>query len=89
MKVKLGDYVTKGETLLYIESPDFAAAISDYAKFKADRALATKQLARAQLLYDKGAISLSDLETAQDADAKSSADYRPLSSDPGDGRRRR
>ncbi len=76
MKVKLGDYVTKGETLLYIESPDFAAAISDYAKFKADRALATKQMARAQLLYDKGAISLAELETAQDADTKSQADLK-------------
>jgi len=38
--------------------------------------LAEKQLARAQLLYDKGAIALADLETAQDAHAKSDVDLQ-------------
>jgi len=74
IKAKLGDYVKKGQTLLLINSPDLSQAFSDYQKFKADEQLAAKQLARAQLLYDKGAIALADLETAQDADAKAKVD---------------
>jgi len=74
IKAKLGDSVTKGQVLLLINSPDFSSAFSDYQKFKADEALADKQLARSQLLYDKGAISLADLETAQDAHAKAKVD---------------
>lgn len=74
IKAKLGDTVRKGQTLLLIESPDVSQAFSDYQKFKADEQLAAKQMARAQLLYDKGAIALADLETAQDADAKAKVD---------------
>ena len=74
IKAKLGDSVRKGQTLLLINSPDLSQAFSDYQKFKADEQLAAKQLARAQLLYDKGAIALADLETAQDADAKAKVD---------------
>jgi cobalt-zinc-cadmium efflux system membrane fusion protein len=74
IKARLGDSVRKGQTLLLIESPDLSQAFSDYQKFKADEQLAAKQLARAQLLYDKGAIALADLETAQDADAKARVD---------------
>jgi cobalt-zinc-cadmium efflux system membrane fusion protein len=74
IKVKLGDAVKKGEVLLLINSPDLSGAFSDYQKFKADEVLADKQVARAQLLYDKGAISLADLETAQDAHAKATVD---------------
>ena len=70
----LGDNVRKGETLLLINSPDLSQAFSDYQKFKADEQLAAKQVARAQLLYDKGAIALAALETAQDADAKAKVD---------------
>jgi len=74
IKAKLGDFIGKGQTLLLINSPDLSQAFSDYQKFKADEQLAAKQLARAQLLYDKGAIALADLETAQDADAKAKVD---------------
>ena len=74
IKAKLGDSVRKGQTLLLIDSPDLSQAFSEYQKFKADEQLAAKQLARAQLLYDKGAIALADLETAQDADAKAKVD---------------
>ena len=35
-----------------------------------------KQLARAQLLYDKGAIAQAELEAAQDADAKAKVDLQ-------------
>jgi cobalt-zinc-cadmium efflux system membrane fusion protein len=74
IKAKLGDSVRKGQTLLLIDSPDLSQAFSDYQKFKADEQLAAKQLARAQLLYDKGAIALADLETAQDVDDKARVD---------------
>jgi cobalt-zinc-cadmium efflux system membrane fusion protein len=74
IKAKLGDSVRKGQTLLLIDSPDVSQAFSDYQKFKADEQLAAKQLARAQLLYDKGAIAQADLELAQDADAKAKVD---------------
>lgn len=74
IKAKLGDYVQKGQVLLLINSPDLSAAFADYQKFKADQQLADKQLARAKLLYDKGAIALAELETAEDAHAKATAD---------------
>jgi membrane fusion protein, heavy metal efflux system len=74
IKAKLGDYVQKGQVLLLINSPDLTAAFSDYQKSKADQQLADKQLARAKLLYDKGAIALADLENAEDAHAKATAD---------------
>jgi cobalt-zinc-cadmium efflux system membrane fusion protein len=76
IKARLGDVVRKGQTLLLINSPDVSQAFSDYQKFKADEELTGKQLARAQLLYDKGAIALQDLETAQDADAKAKVDVQ-------------
>src|SRR5271166_5092892 len=74
IKAKLGDYVQKGQVLLLINSPDLSGAFSDYQKYKADELLADKQLARAKLLYDKGAIALADLENAEDLHAKAAAD---------------
>jgi len=71
---KLGDYVKKGQVLLLIDSPDLAGAFSDYQKARADEALTAKQLARAQLLYDKGAIALAELEAAQDTEEKAKVD---------------
>src|SRR5208283_2073431 len=74
IKAKLGDYVQKGQVLLLINSPDLSGAFTDYQKAKADEQLADKQLARAKLLYDRGAIALADLENAEDAHAKATAD---------------
>ncbi|MFZ1009923.1 MAG: efflux RND transporter periplasmic adaptor subunit [Candidatus Sulfotelmatobacter sp.] len=74
LKVKLGDSVKKGQTLLVISSPDLAAAMSDYQKAVADEVLSRKALERAQLLYDKGAIAAKDLETAQDLEEKAKVD---------------
>lgn len=74
IKSKLGDTVKKGQVMLLIDSPDISGAFSDYQKFKADQVLTAKQLARAQLLYDKGAVALAVLEAAQDADSKAKVD---------------
>src|ERR1700723_639090 len=74
LRVKLGDTVKKGQTLLVISSPDLSAAMSDYQKAVADEVLSRKALDRAQLLYDKGAIAAKDLETAQDLEDKAKVD---------------
>src|SRR5579871_2870694 len=74
LKVKLGDTVTKGQTLLVISSPDLASAMADYQKAKADEVLSRKALERAQMLFDRGAIAAKDLETAQDTEDKAKVD---------------
>jgi membrane fusion protein, heavy metal efflux system len=74
LKVRLGDSVTKGQTLLVISSPDLASAMSDYQKAKADEVLSHKALDRAQMLFDRGAIAAKDLETAQDIEDKAKVD---------------
>jgi membrane fusion protein, heavy metal efflux system len=74
LKVKLGDNVQKGQTLIVISSPDLASAFADYEKAKADEALSHKALDRAQMLYERGAIAAKDLELAQDADDKAKVD---------------
>ncbi len=74
LKVKLGDNVKKGQTLLAISSPDLASAFADYEKAKADEVLSKKALDRAQMLYDRGAIAAKDLEVAQDVEDKSKVD---------------
>jgi cobalt-zinc-cadmium efflux system membrane fusion protein len=74
IRARLGDSVTKGQVLLRVQSPDIASAFSDYRKAVADEALTSKQLERAKLLYDRGAISLNDFQVAQDTDDKAKVD---------------
>jgi cobalt-zinc-cadmium efflux system membrane fusion protein len=62
---RLGDYVTKGQLLLKVQSADISQAFSDYQQALADETLAKSQLDRAKLLYDKGAIPMKDVEVAQ------------------------
>jgi membrane fusion protein, heavy metal efflux system len=74
IRAHLGDAVQKGQILLRVQSPDIATAFSDYRKAVTDEALASRQFERAQLLYDKGAISLNDFQVAQDAEDKAKVD---------------
>jgi membrane fusion protein, heavy metal efflux system len=74
LKVKLGDFVKRGQTLLVISSPELAAAMADYQKAVADEVLSRKALERSQMLYDRGAIAAKDLETAQDLEDKAKVD---------------
>ena len=67
---KLGDDVTKGQLLLKVLSNDITNAFQTYEQAKADEALALKQLERAKLLYEHGAISLNDLQVAEDTEEK-------------------
>jgi len=71
---RLGDTVKKGQLLLRVQSADMSAAFSDYRKAMADEKLARIQFERAKLLYDKGAISLNDFQTAEDVENKAQVD---------------
>jgi cobalt-zinc-cadmium efflux system membrane fusion protein len=74
IRARLGDAVQKGQVLLRVQSPDIAAAFADYRKATADEALVRKQFDRAQILYDKGAISLNDFQVTEDAESKARVD---------------
>jgi cobalt-zinc-cadmium efflux system membrane fusion protein len=80
LKVRLGDYVKKGQPLLVISSPDLAGAMGDYQKASADEALAAKALDRAQLLYSKGAFAQKDLEVAENCASKAQSDLKTAES---------
>jgi len=71
---RLGDTVKKGQLLLRVQSADMSAAFSDYRKAVADEKLSRIQFERAKLLYDKGAISLNDFQTAEDVESKAQVD---------------
>jgi membrane fusion protein, heavy metal efflux system len=73
---RLGDKVQKGQLLLRVQSADVSSAFSDYQKAVADEQLTRTQMERAQLLYDKGAISLNDLQVAKDTDTKAKVDVK-------------
>ncbi|HYL85571.1 MAG TPA: efflux RND transporter periplasmic adaptor subunit [Candidatus Angelobacter sp.] len=74
LRARLGDTVKKGQLLMRVQSADMSAAFSDYRKAVADEKLARIQFERAQLLYDKGAISLNDFQTAEDVENKAKVD---------------
>src|SRR5216684_1330053 len=74
LHARLGDTVKKGQLLLRVQSADLSAAFSDYRKAVADAKLARIQFERAKLLYDKGAISLNDFQTAEDVENKAQVD---------------
>ncbi len=74
VKARLGDTVTKGQVLLRVQSADISGAFSDYRKAVADEQLARTQLERAKQLYERGAISLNDLQIAQDSADKAKVD---------------
>jgi membrane fusion protein, heavy metal efflux system len=74
LKVRLGEYVKKGQELLSIHSADLAGAFSDYQKAVADERLAQKGLARSQLLFSHGALAEKDLQQADDTEEKAKLD---------------
>jgi cobalt-zinc-cadmium efflux system membrane fusion protein len=74
LKVRLGDYVKKGQLLLSLRSADLAGAFSDYQKAVADERLARKGLDRAQLLYSHGALAEKDLQQVEDTEEKARVD---------------
>jgi cobalt-zinc-cadmium efflux system membrane fusion protein len=73
IKARLGDAVKKGQVLLRVQSNDVSGAYQNYVKAVNDDRLARIQLDRAQLLYDKGAVAKSALESAQNTEDDSKA----------------
>jgi cobalt-zinc-cadmium efflux system membrane fusion protein len=76
IRARLGDTVKKGQLLLRVRSDDISGGFDAYRKAISDELLARKQLDRAKVLYEHGAIALGDLEVAQDGedDAKTTLD---------------
>jgi len=75
---RLGDAVQKGQLLLTIRSDDVAAGYSNYRKAVADENLARTQFERSKDLYQHGALALSDLQVAQDAEDKAKVDLETM-----------
>ncbi len=74
VRARLGDTVRKGQVLLEVVSPDLELAFADYQKFRAEEALARKQLERSKLLYDHGALAAKEVEVAQSTLDKAGVD---------------
>ena len=74
IKARLGDVVKKGQLLLRVQSSDVTGAYQNYLKAVNDERLARQQFERAQLLYEKGAIAQSALESAQAAEGDAKVD---------------
>jgi len=74
IKVRLDDYVKKGDLLIKVQSPDIAGAFDVYLKAVNDERMNKLQYERSQILFDHGAISQTILEQAEDAAKDSAAD---------------
>jgi membrane fusion protein, heavy metal efflux system len=71
---RLGDTVQAGQLLLSVRSDDVASGFADYRKAVRDEVLAHTQLDRAKDLYSHGAMSMSDLQIAEDTEDKAKID---------------
>lgn len=74
LHVGLGDYVHKGQLVMEVQSPDVSTAFNAYLKAVNDEHLTAVTLERDNLLYNKGAISKSQLEGAQNGEDDAKAD---------------
>ena len=64
--VNLQQYVSKGDTLATMESPDFGQAQADASKAEADMKFSERTLNRVRDLFEHGAAAQKDVEAAQD-----------------------
>jgi cobalt-zinc-cadmium efflux system membrane fusion protein len=74
IKVRLDDYVKKGQLLIKVQSPDVSAAFDAYLKAVNDEQLANKAYIRAKDLLEHGAISQAMYEQAEDSEKDAKAD---------------
>ena len=72
--VDLGTPVKQGDPLLYVASPDVAAAVSAYRKARNREAYNKRIVDRMKELLDQGAVALKDFESSQ-------ADFNDASTD--------
>src|SRR5207248_10105702 len=63
--VRPGDRVKAGQTLAVLASPDFGVAQAEARRAEQDHALAQKNFARIQELFDGGVAPAKDMQTAQ------------------------
>jgi membrane fusion protein, heavy metal efflux system len=71
---RLGDEVKKGQLLLKVRSNDVSTAYQTYLKAQNDERYDRLQEERAHILYEKGAISKSALEAADDTEQDAKVD---------------
>jgi cobalt-zinc-cadmium efflux system membrane fusion protein len=74
IKVRLDDYVKKGQLLIKVQSPDVSTAFDAYLKAVNDEQLANKAYIRAKDLLEHGAISQAMYEQAEDSEKDAKAD---------------
>ena len=74
IKVRLDDYVKKGQLLMKVQSPDVSTAFDAYMKAVNDEQLANKAYLRAKDLLEHGAISQAMFEQAEDSEKDAKAD---------------
>jgi cobalt-zinc-cadmium efflux system membrane fusion protein len=74
LHVGLGDTVRKGQLVMEVQSPDVATAFDGYLKAVNDEHLTKVVLDRDTLLFAKGAIAKSQLDTAQNGEDDAKAD---------------
>jgi cobalt-zinc-cadmium efflux system membrane fusion protein len=74
--VSPGDIVKSGQVLLEVASPDYAQDRTNYLKAQEALSLADKAYARAQSLYQHGAMAQADLEQAETARDQARADLQ-------------
>lgn len=74
IKVRLDDFVKKGQLVMRVQSPDVSAAFNAYLKAVNDEQLANKAFIRAKELLDHGAISQAIYEQADDSERDAKAD---------------
>lgn len=76
IRARLGDYVRKGQLLMEVQSTDISGAFDQYLKAANDERLARVQFERSKILYDKGAISKSQMEIAENSELDAQADLK-------------
>lgn len=74
--VRLGEAVKRGQVLVTIESPEIAAAYSEYIKEHSDLAYAKRAYDLAKDLYAIKALALKDVRQAENDFVKAQAEFR-------------
>jgi cobalt-zinc-cadmium efflux system membrane fusion protein len=70
-----GEAVRKGQSMLYVSSPDYAQMRTNYLKARDALSLAEKNHARSAELYAHGAVSQADLLQAESTRNQAKADF--------------
>lgn len=76
LHVKLGDHVSAGDVLATIESPEIAAAYSEFIKEQSELVFARRAFELAKDLYQIKALPQKDLKQAENDLVKAQAEFR-------------